>query len=422
MNRRRFLKASLAATGAAAGMAHAATSAAEKPAERPTPQKDPPVIEKVDVLVCGGGTAGTIAALQAARAGASTMLVELGSQLGGTITTGGVAWPGLFHAWGKQIIAGIGWELVTKTVELDGGVLPDCSKPFQPGRHPSQQVMVNLYLYAALAEELCLQAGIELRYYEFPLAAEAVDGGWRVEIVGPGARRMVTCRQLVDCTGGADVTGLLGFARLRDREIQPGSLMYAVGNAYEPGKQQLSKMHVPAADSTTSETRTRANIAGRAAVLKHLRTAAPKGGRLVHLRAETAVRETYRIVGETIIMDQDYTAGRRFEDAVCHAFYPVDLHETNGSVKPKYLADGVVPTVPLRALIPKGSRNLLVAGRSVSSERLANSGLRVQAACMAMGQAAGAAAALAAQRGVAPLDVPLADLRVLLAKHGAILP
>ena len=73
-------------------------------------------------------------------------------------------------------------------------------------------------------------------------------------------------------------------------------------------------------------------------------------------------------------------------------------------------------------LIPKGSRNLIVAGRSVSSDRLANSGLRVQASCMAMGQAAGVAAALAAVHGTTPMDVPLSEIHTLLSKHGAIVP
>ena len=57
-----------------------------------------------DILVVGGGTAGTVAAIQAARAGAKTVLLEFGSQLGGTTTTGGVSFPGIFHAWGKQVI------------------------------------------------------------------------------------------------------------------------------------------------------------------------------------------------------------------------------------------------------------------------------------------------------------------------------
>ena len=77
-------------------------------------------------------------------------------------------------------------------------------------------------------------------------------------------------------------------------------------------------------------------------------------------------------------------------------------------------------TVPLRALTPKGSRNLLVAGRCLSSDRLSNSALRVQATCMATGRAAGAVAALAAQRGVTPGEVPPGEIRALLKLNGAI--
>ena len=81
-----------------------------------------------------------------------------------------------------------------------------------------------------------------------------------------------------------------------------------------------------------------------------------------------------------------------------------------------------MPTIPLRALVPKGSRNLLVAGRSVSSDRLANSALRVQASCMAMGQAAGAAAALAVRQNTTPLAVPIDEVKALLRQHKAVVP
>jgi hypothetical protein len=110
-----------------------------------------------------------------------------------------------------------------------------------------------------------------------------------------------------------------------------------------------------------------------------------------------------------------------FEDAVCYAFYPVDLHTRQG-VRPQPLKEGTVPTVPLRALIPRESRNLIVAGRCVSSDRLANSGLRVQASCMAMGQVAGAAAALAAREVCSPGEIPLPALKDLLQQHAAITP
>ena len=128
-----------------------------------------------------------------------------------------------------------------------------------------------------------------------------------------------------------------------------------------------------------------------------------------------------RILGEVVITLEDYVSGRVFEDAICYAFYPVDLHTRQG-VRPKQLEKGVVPTIPLRALIPRESRSLMIAGRCVSSDRLANSGLRVQAPCMAMGQAAGAAAALAVQGRTTPGNVPPPALRQLLKRHAAIVP
>ena len=143
--------------------------------------------------------------------------------------------------------------------------------------------------------------------------------------------------------------------------------------------------------------------------------------RLMHLQPEPGFRESYRIKGETLITVDDYRSGKFFDDAICYAFYPVDLHTKNG-VKPEPLKDGVVPTIPLSALIPKGSKNITVAGRCVSSDRLANSGLRVQAPCMAMGQAAACAAVLAAMNGTTPGKVPLKDIRELLKNHDAIVP
>lgn len=369
-----------------------------------------------DVLVVGGGTAGTIAAIQAARAGAQTVLVERGSQLGGTMTVGGVAYPGLFDAWGEQVIAGIGWELVKKTVATDGGSFPDFSKI--PRRHWRNQLHINQFLYALIAEEACLKAGVEINYYECPYEAKKTDSGWVVTTVGAGMRRTIVCSQIVDCTGGADVVGMIGLDRLREKETQPGSMLYKAGKGYSPGREQLKAVYVHGADSSTAATRTAANLAGRKSVLAAIRK---KKARITHLQPEAAFRESYRIVGETIITVDDYTAGRVFDDAICYAFYPVDLHTRRG-VKPRPLAKGTVPTVPFGALIPKGSADIIVAGRCVSSDRLANSGLRVQAPCMAMGQAAGAAAALAAQRKTTPLKVPLGAIRALLQKHGSIVP
>jgi len=412
---------------------------------------------KTDILVVGGGTAGTIAAIQAARAGCSTILVENGSQLGGTTTTGGVAFPGLFHAWGKQVIGGIGWELVTEAVRLNDDKLPDFTIPYGQD-HPKHQVRINPYLYALLAEEKCLQAGVQLRYYETPVGAIFRNNNWEVETIGKGTHTKIICNQLVDCTGNGAVTSLAGFNLLREQETQPGSLMFRIGG-YDLGSLDLKMIrnryneavsngrlvkeefrnniegllskagdniqHIAGADSTTSETNTITNINGRTSLLSTLRFLRELPGcektRLLSMQPETGVRETYRIEGEYQISYEDYITGKVFDDSVCYSFYPIDVHDKNG-VEPKQLAEGIVPAVPLRALIPKNSKNLLVAGRCISSDRLANSALRIQASCMAMGQAAGAAAALACKQITSPLNVSVNQIKSLIADNGGIVP
>lgn len=412
-DRRQFLQHSLLGT---AGVGLAFASTAEVTAATVPDAAEPEITDKADVLVVGGGTAGTIAAIQAGRAGARTLLVERHSQLGGTTTTGGVSFPGLFDAWGKQVIAGIGWELVRESVELDGGTLPDFSRI--PQRHWQNQVRVNQFLYAILAEEKCAQAGVRIAYHESPQSVTRTPNGWQVDCVGFGTCRRILCDQIIDCTGGAEVVGMLDLPRLREEETQPGSMLFQMERANTPGRGGLQAIYVHGADSSNSRTVTTANLTGRKAVLDKVRK---EKKRLMHLQPETGFRESYRIVGETMITVDDYTSGRRFEDAIANAFYPVDLHTKSG-VKPKPLQPGTVPTIPLRALIPKGSRNIMVAGRSVSSDRLANSGLRVQASCMAMGQAAGVTAALAFRDQTTPLDVPVSEIHKLLREHGAIVP
>ena len=412
---------------------------------------------EADVLIIGGGTAGTIAAVQAGRLGARTLLVESGSQLGGTTTTAGVDFPGLFHAWGKQVIAGIGWELVTAAVKLNSDDLPDFSKPTGT-QHWRHQVRICGALYAALAEEACVKAGVQLRYYEFPQTVTATPGGWRVRLAGKGTSVEVVAKQVIDSTGNASVIGLAGLPRQREKTRQPGTLIYRLGGydlattdlnalqakliaarksgALQPtdingtiagflGKGGESGNHIPGADSSTSETHTETNIRGRQALLRVMRFLKQEPAfalmNIERLQTEAGIRETFRIEGETTVTHGDYTSGRVFSDAVAHSFYPIDLHY-EGGVKPKHLDEGIVPTIPLGALIPKNSKNLMVAGRCLSSDQLANSALRVQASCMAMGQAAGVTAALAARTGTTPLKVSLGDIRRELSRHGAIIP
>ncbi len=110
---------------------------------------------RYDVIVFGGGTAGTIAAIQAARAGAATLLVEKNGILGGTMTTAGINYPAHFFAWGRQVIAGIGWELACKTLTEMGEHPPT---PNGSARH----IRVDAALFAALADEAVLEAGAKM--------------------------------------------------------------------------------------------------------------------------------------------------------------------------------------------------------------------------------------------------------------------
>ena len=374
-------------------------------------------------------------------------------------TTGGVSFPGLFHAWERQIIAGIGWELVTQAVALDNGTLPNFN--VRPEYHWMHQVRINGPVYAALAEAAATEAGVNLHYYESPTTISPVKNGWQIETVGKNVHRVIDTKQVIDCTGGAEVVHMAGYPRRREAETQPGTLIFKLGGyevdqldanliqecfleAYDNGRLQpgdvrnrnvsfLSYLrhggenaqHVHDADASTADTHSRTNIAGRASLLRILRFVRSLPGcenaRILSAQPETAVRETYRIVGTYQITHKDYTSGHVFDDAVSYSFYPIDLHDKKG-IRPKPLAEGTVATVPLRALVPKDSKNLLVAGRCVSSDRLANSALRVQASSMAMGQAAGAAAALAVKLETTPGEVPIDALKTLLAANSAIVP
>jgi len=411
---------------------------------------------KTDILVVGGGTAGVIAAIQAGRAGMNTVLLENGSQLGGTITTGGVAFPGIFFAWGKQIIGGIGWELVQETVHLNGDSLPNFAVPHKK-QHWKHQIRINGPLYALLAEEKCVEAGVDIHYYETPTSISRKGDQWVINAVGKGVNTEIVCNQLIDCTGNAYVAGLVGYPLVREKETQPGTLMFklegydiealdleTLEKKYEEAvkrgdlvKSEFGNIirllksggdnvqHIAGADSTTALSHTLTNIKGRSSLLHTLRFLRTlpgcEGIRISEVQPEVAVRETYRIDGVYTITHRDYISGKVFDDALSYSYYPIDLHTENGVI-PEQLSQDVVATIPIRALVPRGSQNFLVAGRCISSDRKANSALRVQASCMGMGQAAGAAAAVACAQKKSPLDVPLSDIRNLLTEHGGIVP
>lgn len=412
-----------------------------------------------DVCVVGGGPAGVAAALSAARTGAETALVEQDYRLGGTLVNAGVVWPALFHAWGRQVIDGPGWEWITNSVREAGGSLPDYTKDTDKDFHWRHQVNVNGPIVAAVADEMLAADRVDVRFGTTFKSAVRVGELWTVSLLEGGVERQIRCRELIDCTGNGTVAAACGGKRMRDDLIQPGTFVYrlnlgcdwrtidaaALRTAWKAalarGEVQPADtyvdifdfvkwrgqnfVHIPGADNSTPARRAETNRRGQAAMLRMLRFLRKQPGlekcTVEMTAAETGVRETFRVKGRYVLTGRDYVSGRDFEDAVCHSFYPIDLHENEVS-KQNYLKPGTLPKVPYRCLLPEGVEHLLLAGRCVSSDREANSALRVQASCMATGQAAGTAAALAARKRVPPSDISSADLSAALRRLGAIVP
>ena len=417
-----------------------------------------------DVIVLGGGTAGVIAAVQAGRAGARTLLVEKAAALGGTTTTGGVNFPGLFHAWGQQIISGIGWELVCSCVEECGGTLPDFIHYRQP--HHRLQIRVNPHVYSALCNEAVVQSGADMLLHTMVAnLKERGDDGWQVDLCAKEGIIQYNSRVVIDATGDANAASLAGLALQTPAERQPATLTYSVAG-YDPAKLDIEHLnhafdaevkagrlsytdaswntteanlgrwlhsrgvqsnHIHHIDARDSVGKTRLELQARKSLLSLYRFLRKQPGledlTIEYVAPECGVRETVTIRGEATVTVHDYQSGRLWEDAVCYSFYPIDLHISSGSgLDMKMLAEGVVPTIPRAAMIPQGSRYFIVAGRCISSDRLANSALRVQATSMGTGQGAGALAALAASESCTPGDVPLDAMRCLLKAHRAIVP
>ncbi|MDJ1114473.1 FAD-dependent oxidoreductase [Microbacterium dauci] len=421
--------------------------------------------DRVDVLVVGGGPAGISAAAQAARLGLSTGLVEKNGALGGTTVVAGVALPGLFHAWGRQVIAGIGWDIVRRSVDVAGGELPDFSRWEQP--HWKLQVPVSPGIYASVIDEALDAARVDLLLHTMIGAVEWTGSEWVVTLCCKEGLRTVRAGRLIDCTGDADVVAHAGLARRQNPEMQPGTLMVRLGGydhrelrgldidaldasfdrAVADGRllahdfqttdrpmrsflrnRGENKIHITGIHGGTSADRTEAELAGRRTLLRIFRfLRAQPGLEALTLDAwaiETGVREAFTIDGLVEVTHDDYWSGRRWPDGLSNSFYPIDVHRSDGDgIDIRRLPYGVIPSIPLRAMVPADAPgSLIVAGRSICGDQEANSAYRVQASCMAMGQAAGAVAAISLLDGTRVEDISIERAHQVLRAHGAIIP
>jgi hypothetical protein len=418
--------------------------------------------ETADVVVAGGGTAGHVAALQAARAGIKTSVIEAGTMLGGTMTSGGVYMPNHFFSTEGPVVLGIPWELYKKSKQIEGLPIPDYRQR-RPVENPGYYSYINIPIYTAIAEEEALKAGILIHYHEFIGDVKADGNYWEVTSLGRGIKRITRAKEIIDCTGDSDVVRMLDLGVLRDEVRQPGAYQYKIeGIEYEqiwdeevqilydeamqkgvlkkgdfaylnslPFKYYLAHgghnaTHVYDADTSDADGQTRVNLEGRARMLRMFKfvTSSIPGCERALLKTmypHGVARETYRTEGEYIVTKEDFLKAKDFEDKVCNAFNYIDMHnEETGCDVYFHESKDLLPKVPFRALIPKGSSRITVAGRIVSADRIALAGIRAQCTCMAMGQAMGAAAALAVKKGAPSRDIKPKDIVALTVEHGAV--
>jgi len=414
------------------------------------------VSREYDVAVIGGGSAGVFAADAAARSGAKTLLIEKNGMLGGTSTSAYVCYPGIFHFWGRQLVTGPCWDMFLRLDKIGGVKMP--SNEYAPKRFSSQQIMTDPFLMAVEMERTCKESGVHILMHSMIACASEDESGVTLAVTCKEGLLGIHAKNVIDATGDANVAGMLGYERVNSDTLQPATyanrfdgynfedvkeddVNAAFEKAFEEGyldrrlfswkspyamlKRRKADMHIPCPGAESSQEKTEMELEGHEVLARMLEVYRQipgcEGIKVKIFAAECGIRETCRIVGETTMTVDKFLSGYVYDDAVCYCLYPVDAHRLDG-IHNVYFEKDVVPTLPYSAMIPKGAKHILVAGRAVSSDSDTNSAVRVQAPCMAMGAAAGIAAAIASRNSVNVKDVPYAKLKEELIRIGATVP
>ncbi|WP_211093554.1 FAD-dependent oxidoreductase [Cohnella fermenti] len=413
------------------------------------PSREVPVAATADVIVCGGGPAGTAAAIASARAGAATMLIEGHGCLGGIWTSGLLSW--IIDAGNKP---GIMREIVGR-LDRSGARLQSLGEDFTYDPEAMKLVL----------EELCAEAGVIVRLHTSVVQA-AVDSSGRLTHVlteSKSGREAWGAKLFVDATGDGDLAALAGcgfeWGRPDSGQTQPMSLMALVtgidpesvaafamdGLHEEPKRLLLEEMeragqrpsyaapslfhirdrlfalmanHEYGVSSIRADEISAATVRARQELHRLVNELRKLGGvwkelRLVQTAAQIGVREGRRIHGRYRVSEHDLADGRRHEDAVCRVRYGVDIHSTDPKEGKSFGDDGKRSRpydIPLRALIAADVDGLLLAGRCISGDFVAHSSYRVTGNAVALGQAAGTAAALAALGGRLPHELAWSEV------------
>ncbi|MBP5233349.1 MAG: FAD-dependent oxidoreductase [Planctomycetes bacterium] len=434
-------------------------------------KRELPLRHDVDVMVAGGGPAGVTAALAAARGGASVLLVEAQSCFGGMGTAGGIS---MFCSMtdGVNFVAdGLGREIHDR-LHAAGGAAPGCA--------PNDQ---TLYFHPETLKRVYddMMTGSPVKYVLLTsMTAVVAEGGVVDYVVCASKSGMYAARAkvYVDATGDGDLAAWAGadFAK-GDAEglTQPGTLVSLWGNidweranaagngrwrqdgkikqaiadgvftVRDPGMPGIIPTsptcgngnvgHLFGVDGTDADSLTAHAIRGRRMALEYgdyfrrYLTGYEKM-ELLATASQVGIRESRRIRGDYELTRDDYFRRAVFDDEIGRFCYAIDLHaaregefsKTNDDFKASWLPRGESYGIPYRVLTPVGLRNVLVAGRCVSADRAVQGSLRVMPGCFITGQAAGAAAAIAAAGSRDVHAVPVRELQQALLRLGAYLP
>ncbi len=190
-----------------------------------------------------------------------------------------------------------------------------------------------------------------------------------------------------------------------------------------PSEIGVNTSRIVGLDATKADDLTKAEIEGRRQVMQLLhffreRVPGFENCYLIATPTQVGVRETRRIVGDYILTGDDVVQGRRFPDAISRSGYPIDIHSpTGGGLETVDIVHD--HDIPYRCLVPRGVDNLLAAGRIISVTHEAFAAIRTTPSVMAIGQAAGTAAALCIRQGVSPRNIDVGKLQERLIAQGA---
>ncbi|MBN1138804.1 MAG: FAD-dependent oxidoreductase [Anaerolineae bacterium] len=431
----------------------------------PEHNREIPVIDQVDVLIVGGGPAGIGAALSAAHLGAKTLIVEQANCLGGVATSGGHNHFSLFTSWNaheQRIVGGIAEEV--RRAVLEGGY----------GTYRDGCIDFDLEGMKLVLERMVVQAGVDILYYTFYcdtlVESETVTGGI---IQNKSGRQAILAHRIVDCSGDGDAAYGAGasFAQGRpaDGRCQPCTIMFTIGGVdwtrvaawrsdyqmrevwlqaqaegiMEPFQDQImgfwhtdvlpdqvgvNMTHLIDVDTTVARDLTWATIEGRRQA-HHLtavfRQVVPGMERcyLISTAPMLGLRESRRIKGMTTLTAADVMNQRQWPDAICYGSFFVDIHNPAGpgmSGQTWRPAPGFHYQIPFGVTVPETIDNLLVAGRCISTDHVALGSTRIMSTCMALGEAAGAAAILSLHEEVSPRELDTHLLQERLRAQGAV--